>query len=103
MDAFLDLLACPKCAGALAADLSCPRCNERYKAPNGIPNLRLPGDARTEVVRSFYEQAPFPNYPPRDSLSWLRARAERSGFARLVDKAIPGDARVLEIGCGTGR
>jgi len=54
-------------------------------------------------VRCFYEQAPFPNYPPRDSLSWLRARAKRSEFACLIDRAIPGDARILEIGCGTGQ
>src|SRR5207245_9691547 len=74
-----------------------------YEAPDGIPNLRLPGDTRTEVVRSFYERAPFPDYPPRGSLSWLRARAERSEFARLIDRAIPGDARVVEIGCGTGQ
>jgi SAM-dependent methyltransferase len=55
------------------------------------------------LVRRFYEQAPFPGYPPRDSLSWLRARAERSEFAGLLDRAIPGDARILEIGCGTGQ
>jgi SAM-dependent methyltransferase len=58
---------------------------------------------RTEVVRRFYEQAPFPGYPPRDSLEWLRARAERSEFARLLDAAIPCDARVVDIGCGTGQ
>jgi SAM-dependent methyltransferase len=74
-----------------------------YEAPDGIPNLRLPGDTRTEVVRQFYERAPFPDYPPSLSLSWLRARAERSEFARLIDRAIPGDARVVEIGCGTGQ
>ena len=75
----------------------------RYEAPNGIPNLRLPGDTRTEVVRRFYDRAPFPDYPPRASLSWLRGRAERSQFAHLIDRAIPGDARVVEIGCGTGQ
>jgi SAM-dependent methyltransferase len=74
-----------------------------YEAPDGIPNLRLMGDTRTEIVRRFYEQAPFPDYPPRATLSWLRARAERSEFARLIDRAIPGDARVVEIGCGTGQ
>jgi len=36
-------------------------------------------------------------------LAWLRARAERSEFARLLNQAIPGDARILEIGCGTGQ
>ena len=32
---------------------------------DGIPNLRLPGDQRTETVRRFYEAAPFPGYPSR--------------------------------------
>jgi len=54
-------------------------------------------------VRAFYEQSPFPGYPPRDSLAGLRARAARSEFARLLDDAIPPDALVLEIGCGTGQ
>jgi len=74
-----------------------------YQAFDGIPNLRLPGDQRTEVVRGFYERAPFPDYPRRVNLSWLRARAERSYFAYLIDRAIPGDARIVEIGCGTGQ
>ena len=54
-------------------------------------------------VRAFYERAPFPGYPPRDSLAGLRARAARSEFARLLDDAIPPCARVLELGCGTGQ
>ena len=60
-------------------------------------------DVRTEAVRRFYERAPFPGYPPRDSLHALRARAERNAFARLLDRAIAGDARIVEIGCGTGQ
>jgi SAM-dependent methyltransferase len=75
----------------------------RYEAPDGIPNLRLPGNDGTDAVRRFYECAPFPDYPANASLSWLRARAERSEFARLIERAIPGDARVVEIGCGTGQ
>ena len=63
----------------------------------------MAGDARTETVRRFYDAAPFPGYPPGDSLTWLRARAGRSRFARLLDEAIPGDARIVEIGCGTGQ
>ena len=74
-----------------------------YADEDGVPQLRLAADARTEAVRSFYEAAPFPGYPPRDSYSWLRARAARSDLARLLDQAIPGDARVLELGCGTGQ
>ena len=60
-------------------------------------------DARTEAVRRFYDHAPFPGYPPHDSLQAIRTRAERSPFARLLDRAIPGDARIVEIGCGTGQ
>ncbi len=101
---FLDLLACPACDGALAPDTSCAGCGSVYPEDAGIPNLRVVADdARTEVVRRFYEEAPFPGYPPRDSLEWLRARAERSEFARLLDRAIPGDARIVDLGCGTGQ
>src|SRR5438128_8875781 len=103
MDDFRELLACPACAGTLTADWSCRACGARFDAPDGIPNLRLPADRRTEAVRRFYERAPFPGYPPRDNLHALRARAERSAFVRLIDRAIPGDARVVEIGCGTGQ
>jgi len=60
-------------------------------------------DAATDRVRRFYERAPFPGYPPRDSLAALRARAERNPFARLLDRAIADEARVVDVGCGTGQ
>jgi SAM-dependent methyltransferase len=100
---FLELLACPACEGTLGPDTSCAGCGSTYREDAGIPNLRVVTDARTEVVRRFYEEAPFPGYPPRDSIEWLRARAGRSEFARLLDRAIPGDARVVDLGCGTGQ
>ena len=103
MDALRELLACPACGGLLAVGWQCGGCGTRYAAPDGIPNLRLGGDTRTDAVRRFYELAPFPGYRPRDSLASLYARAERSRFARLLDAAIPGDARIVEIGCGTGQ
>ena len=103
MTAIRDLLACPACGDRLAADWSCAGCGARFDVCDEVPSLRLPGDARTETVRRFYERTPFPGYPPRDSLERLRARAERSVFARLLDAAIPGDARIVEVGCGTGQ
>ncbi len=63
----------------------------------------MDSDAGTEAVRDFYARTPFPGYPERDSISSLRARAARSEFARRLDAAIPGDALVLEMGCGTGQ
>src|SRR5260370_23826770 len=103
MEALRDLLACPSCGGVLAVGWQCGGCDARYTAPDGIPDLRLGGDTRADAVRRFYEYAPFPGYRPRDSLASLYARADRSKFARLLDEAIPGDARIVEIGCGTGQ
>jgi SAM-dependent methyltransferase len=97
------LLACPACGGALGENWGCEGCGRAWPAPDGIPALRLPAEGQTEVVRQFYNAAPFPGYPPNDSLTWLRARAERSDFARLLDASIPGDARIVEVGCGTGQ
>jgi ubiquinone/menaquinone biosynthesis C-methylase UbiE len=97
-----DLIACPACGESLAG-VTCRACGAVYAEDDGILRLRAPADARTETVRRFYEAAPFPGYPPRDSLAGLRARAERSAFARLLDQAIPGDARIVEVGCGTGQ
>jgi len=75
----------------------------RYEAPDGIPNLRLPGDTRIEVVRRFYERAPFPDYHHAGSLSWLRARAERSEFARLIDRGNSRQCSCRRDWCGTGQ
>ena len=98
-----DLLACPACGGALAVDWRCRGCNLVFEEADGVPALRLPGDPRTETVRDFYTETPFPNYPPEASLSWLRARASGSEFAQRLDAAIAPDARIVEIGCGTGQ
>ncbi len=103
MGTFRELLVCPSCGGSLTEDWSCAGCGLPFRAPDGIPNLRLPGDSRTETVRRFYDEAPFPGYPPRDSLQALRTRASRNVFARLLDRAIPGDARIVDVGCGTGQ
>src|SRR4249919_2913372 len=103
MDRFRELLACPSCGGMLSATWSCLGCAARFDVADGIPNLRLPTEGPTETVRRFYERAPFPGYPPRDDLQMLHARAERHPFVRLIDRSIPGDARIVDVGCGTGQ
>jgi SAM-dependent methyltransferase len=95
MQRFLDLLACPVCRGTLDSAWNCRGCGARHSAGGGIPDLRLPGDTRTETVRQFYNHAPFPGYRANDSLEALRTRAERSEFARLLDAAIAPDARIV--------
>ncbi len=96
------LLVCPACSGPLDRWV-CGICGARYGCPDGIPDLRLPSERRTEVVREFYSAAPFPGYPPRETLVSLRERGRRSAFARMLDDAIPPGATVLELGCGTGQ
>ena len=54
-------------------------------------------------MRRFYEAAPFPGYSPGDTLHALRARAAHNPFVRSVDALAAGDARIVEIGCGTGQ
>jgi len=100
---FRDLLACPVCTARLDSNLTCGGCGAVFEAPDEIPGLRLPVSSQPDTVRRFYEHTPFPGYPPRDSLHALRARAERSMFAQLLDEAIPGDARIVDVGCGTGQ
>jgi len=98
-----DLLACPACGSALDPHWTCIGCGASFCVSDNIPNLCLPCGESGDIVRQFYEEAPFPGYRPRDSLQALRLRAERSAFACLLDEAIPADARVLEMGCGTGQ
>ncbi|HVI73468.1 MAG TPA: class I SAM-dependent methyltransferase [Anaeromyxobacteraceae bacterium] len=102
----LAVLACPDCGGGLSAggsSLRCGGCERAFPVADGIPDLRGALDARASAVRDFYALAPFPGYPPRDSYPALRARAGRSTFAELLDRAIAPDATVLEVGCGTGQ
>ena len=102
-----DLLACPACGGELVRGPACLGCGRTYAEEAGLVRLRASAGAmiegRIEAVRTFYEHAPFPGYPPNSSLAWLRARGDRSPFARRLDQAIAGDARIVEVGCGTGQ
>ena len=75
---------------------------------DGIPNLFVPNDASfsgdvTELVKSFYEETPFPNYDGFDSRESLAGKARRGFFAALLDKQLPEGALDLEAGCGTGQ
>jgi SAM-dependent methyltransferase len=60
-------------------------------------------DRVLDVVNAFYEANPFPGFDPgkyevRDDL------VERaSWYARRVDAEIPFDAKVIDVGCGTGQ
>jgi len=80
-----------------------------YPVADGIPQLFVPTDAVeysedvTETVKAFYEKTPFPNYEDVDTPRALLEKARAGLFARLLNDQIPYDARVVEIGCGTGQ
>jgi SAM-dependent methyltransferase len=86
-----------------------PVTRTRYPVEDGIPRLFVPNDASTfteditETVKAFYEETPFPNYEDLDNPRALLEKARTSLFARLLNDQIPYDARVVEIGCGTGQ
>src|SRR5439155_24031260 len=87
-----------------------PANGTRYPVEDGIPRLFVPtaDEGRavqdvTELVKQFYEKTPFPNY---EDLHDQRARLDKarpSVFARLLQEQIPDDARVVEVGGGTGQ
>ena len=88
-----------------------PSTGRRYPVVEDIPRLFVtserdnvagPADV-TELVKSFYEKTPFPNYDDLDSPRALLEKAREGMFARLLNDQIPYDARVVEIGCGTGQ
>jgi predicted NodU family carbamoyl transferase/2-polyprenyl-3-methyl-5-hydroxy-6-metoxy-1,4-benzoquinol methylase len=86
-----------------------PATGARYPVEEGIPRLFVPtegaasGQDVTEIVKQFYEATPFPNYDDLDNQRALLEKARAGLFARLLNEQIPYDARVLEVGCGTGQ
>jgi SAM-dependent methyltransferase len=108
----IDMLACPYCGAGVAIEsesVRCKGCKRSFNIDSGIPQLFAPNDPEaqkgdvTEIVKSFYEENPFPNYDDIDSEQTLLEKARRGMFARLLDEQIPQGAAVLEVGCGTGQ
>jgi SAM-dependent methyltransferase len=111
---YLDRLICPVCRGQITSPngvgefLGCTQCGRRFTSENGIPLLYWPTEATdldnvTDIVKSFYEENPFPGYEETDTAQRLIDKARRSIFAKLLDDQMPPDASILEVGCGTGQ
>jgi len=60
-------------------------------------------DGVAEKVEAFYEKNPFPNYDGHDTVRSLIEKARRSGLPLALDRAMPYNSAVLEVGCGTGQ
>jgi len=89
--------------------IQCSNCRLLFKFQDNIPLLFWSNewnDSRqdiTNTMKSFYEENPFPNYEEFDSKWSLKVKARKGVFARLLDDQIPHNAKVLEVGCGTGQ
>ena len=87
----------------------CEQCSQRFEREKGIWKLFWPhekfdsNDDVTKIVQSFYEENPFPNYEDHDSVRTLIEKARKGVYARALDRAIPYNSTVLEVGCGTGQ
>lgn len=107
-----NIFVCPGCGQGLRADgrgFQCSGCGREYLCENGILLLFYPNEwdpAKedvTEAIKSFYEETPFPNYDDTDSVWRLKEKAEKGVFARLLDEQVSAEAKVLDVGCGTGQ
>jgi ubiquinone/menaquinone biosynthesis C-methylase UbiE len=112
MKAHLDIFCCPSCRGDLEireTQIRCFSCNKPYGVEGGIPLLFWPNEWDnskkdvTEIVRTFYESSPFPNYEEFENIGDLISKAQNSFFVNLLNQQLPFNIRVLEVGCGTGQ
>lgn len=108
----LDIFICPACKAELEIiddEIRCLKCHNVYEVKEGIPLFFYPSQLDntkkdvTDIVKSFYEKTPFPDYDNIDSVGSLIDKAQQSVFARLLDEQLPFDTRILEVGCGTGQ
>ncbi len=54
-------------------------------------------------VKAFYEETPFPDYEDVESVGSLISKSRARGFPEMLNRSISPNARVLEVGCGTGQ
>jgi SAM-dependent methyltransferase len=59
-------------------------------------------DVATEI-KAFYEENPFPDYEDLESVGSLISKSRARGFPEMLNRSISPNARVLEVGCGTGQ
>lgn len=57
----------------------------------------------TQTVRSFYNQTPFPDFELERFSSKASLRETAWPFAKALDRCIPREASVLDVGAGTGQ
>jgi carbamoyltransferase len=90
------------------ASLRCPACTRTYPTLDGVPQLLLPhegADAAVDLTRrveEFHDEHVYPTYDGYESLRTLIDFCRRDRVGRMLDANLPYNARVLEVGCGSG-
>ncbi|MBI3784960.1 MAG: class I SAM-dependent methyltransferase [Deltaproteobacteria bacterium] len=68
------------------------------------PEVAPPGDSAVlRVVNEFYEANPFPGFDAGKYETRQDLVTRASWYARRLDAEIPFDAKVVDVGCGTGQ
>jgi carbamoyltransferase len=107
-----ELICSPRTGGALRFDdgkATCLDSGEVFEQEAGVWKMFWPHEKIddqsdvTRIVRAFYEKTPFPNYDEHDSVRSLIEKSRKGLYARALDRAIPANSTVLEVGCGTGQ
>ena len=57
----------------------------------------------TETIKAFYEENPFPNYEGTEDVGSLIEKSVARGFPEMLNRSIPPNATVLEVGGATGQ
>jgi len=78
--------------------------NKKYNIFEGIPDFFGENDSKiTDTQKDFYNNIKFPNYDDIDDLGSLIDKSIKNIFSNKLDKEISYDAKILEVGCGTGQ
>ena len=112
-EALAPLLSSPCCPGGeltLADDrFRCSQCNQAFDRKSGIWQMYWPqagsADNReaSEQVEAFYEDSPSPAYAQQETIRTLLDKGRAGRYSRALDRSIPYNSTVLEVGCGTGQ
>jgi carbamoyltransferase len=88
---------------------ACSVCGRAFGSDGGIRQMFWPHEGIddpsdvTERVKAFYEETPFPNYDDHESVRSLIDKSRQRIYAHSLDRSIPYNSTVLEVGCGTGQ
>lgn len=101
----IELPFCPRCATKLGSAERCPSCGLAFERSGALLDLlaATEREARAAEVERFYSKSPFPGYAPEDDGPRLVERARSAPFLAALDAALPPDASVLDLGCGTAQ